>query len=236
MSEISPIPIKELLIEATFAPNRALRCGVEAIDLGVLGKEAERIFDKSIAEHNGKKEYLLPVIVTPTKKLFLRKEEISGADMHVSGIFEIKMNINYYDVPKQRRQSYFIAANIHNHPVPMPPSPRDFMPLFIEDINPGGNTATFISSVLEKIIVFRGEKTPEWTWAFAEQRISAWDAMIRSRVEKFLAPGMPYVQMDDLNRRVQMAWLRDVVAKYDLQAFSCPLRENIARRMIFANA
>lgn len=67
-AEMSPIPIKELLIEATFAPNRALRPGVDAIDLGVLGQEAERIYDKSV--NGDRNEYVIPAMVTNDKNCF----------------------------------------------------------------------------------------------------------------------------------------------------------------------
>ncbi|MFA5933139.1 MAG: hypothetical protein WCV81_02620 [Microgenomates group bacterium] len=230
-SEKEPISIKELLIKATFAPNRALRPGVEVIDLGILGEEAERLHDLSAT--GTKIEYMLPAIITSDRKIKLRKEDIHGSGKSVAYLMKIRLERNYTRLPKEKRQEYFLAVGIHNHPVPTPPSPCDLGGLFLSDENPIASTAVFTSSEAEKIVLFRGENTPGWTRDFIDQKVISWDKMIEERAFASLRPNMLMREQTQTNRRVQMAWLRDVVAKYDLQAFSCPIRENIARRMIF---
>lgn len=99
------LPLKELLVEATFAPNRALRPGVTQVDLGPLGKKAEELHDKSTA--SGRIEYACPAFVTSTKKLLLRNEDFIGNTQDVSSTFEVTTRRNAKYLPRQLRQVDF---------------------------------------------------------------------------------------------------------------------------------
>lgn len=226
------IPIKELLIEATFAPNRALRKGVYRIDLGELGKEAERLYDK--AESGPKIEYCSPALVTADRKLLLHKEGISGTNEQVRIQLQVQIRKNAGLLPKYLRQNRFIGALIHNHPeFELGPSPTDMQSLFLEDTYKEAQTAVFVATPNTKIILFRGDLTPQWTKEFATEKERLWYRLTRERLSQFNSPYTLFVENADLQRRVRNALLRKIASTYDLQVFMCPLRENVAFRASF---
>lgn len=165
--------------------------------------------------------------------MLLRREEVRGESTNVAYTPRIKVRTGYKALPKELRQNLFLAAGIHNHPIPTPTSPNDLSYLFIEDSDPFGQTAAFVSSQIGKIVIFRGEETPTWNKEARKQKVELWNQMIKSRVFQFCSGLMSIDEKYEIQFKVQMAFLRDVTHKYDLQPFSCPLRKNIARRMIF---
>ncbi|MFA5933140.1 MAG: hypothetical protein WCV81_02625 [Microgenomates group bacterium] len=102
-NEGAPNPVKELLIEATFASNRALRPAVDLIDLEELGLESERIYDKSVSgECLDRVECLLPASVTADRKLELHGEEIGRLHLKASSMLDIGLDLNFYKLPKEQ--------------------------------------------------------------------------------------------------------------------------------------
>lgn len=64
------LPLRELLIEAVLSPRVALRQGVTAIDLGVIGREAEWLLELTMGDPE-KKEKGERAIVTPDRRLWI---------------------------------------------------------------------------------------------------------------------------------------------------------------------
>lgn len=232
-AEVTPIPIKELLIEATFAQNRALRPGVKVIDLGILGEEAERIQDRSSQLPVGSRiEFAIPALVSNTKKLLLRREEISGTIGSAEAGIGVNLRPNYENLSKIERQELFIATHIHNLIYPLPPSPNDFRKFFAEDSHPYSETCVFISNPLEKIVIFRGENTPGWGVDDLLAKVEKWNRNLKIYRFRAITTSLT-ASLDEQERKAQMEFLMDLVKRYDILAFSCPLKENIARRMTF---
>lgn len=238
IAEGTPIPFEKLLIEATFSCKRGLRNNVNVIDLGECGKKAEDM--KDISELIDGNEHRVDAVVTNNSKLILM-DEVIGNSRSVRSGFKLNLRDDYKILAKKERQEYFFGAPIHNHTAPMPPSPDDLGLMFLEDSHPWGQTALLISTEYEKIAVFRGEQTPEWSLDCVNLQVQLWmksldeRVMLRVAIESLLRGNeLGTERRIEINRLEQMLFFHKMISEYDLKAFSCPLRENIARRMIFS--
>jgi len=233
-TENQPIPLKELLIEATFAPNRALRPEVKTIDLGVLGQEAEKLYDRGEQEFE-EIEFGQMAIVTSDRRLLLLKEDIVGErrQVHMKLGFKITVLEVSDTFPKRFRQNRFMAVAIHNHPLEMPPSTFDLNNLFLSDKSPLAHTAVLVASPTKKTLIFRGLDTPQWSEEEIELNRLMWDLDSQTRFEQFYTDNMTVIETTALSSRVQNIVLNHIALEHDLRVFICPLRQNIASLATF---
>lgn len=225
MSEHAPIPLKELLIEATFAPNRAVRAGVTRIDLGIIGSEAGRLYEKGIVDGN---EHILPSFVTSEGRLLLANQETVGDFDSVTASIAIRRRAASFAGPKQQRQDRFVAALIHNHPSHLPASTEDIRRIFLSDEETFGATAVFVANSDTKTVIFRGPNTPQYSDKESQDKVDEWDKLIEQVALKNWDPSMGMEEIKAIEKAAQTIFLQQLALIADLRIFNCPLRENIA--------
>lgn len=231
MAENTPIPLKELLINATFAPNRALRPGVTRIDLGVIGSEAARLYEKGTVDRN---EHTLPSFVTSDKRLLLANQETIGDFNSATTTVAIRRIANFTG-PKQQRQDRFIASLIHNHPSDLPPSTEDLRRIFLSDEETFGATAVFVANSDTKTVVFRGPNTPQYSDKESQDKVIEWDKLIEKVALNNWDPSMSLEQIKVLEKAAQMIFFQQLAIVADLRIFNSPVTENIASLQSFNN-
>jgi hypothetical protein len=224
MTESTPIPLKELLIEATFAPNRAIKPGVTRIDLGVIGDEARRLYENGIVDGN---EHTLPSFVTSDRRLLLANQEIVGDSNSAITKVAIRRLANFTG-PKQQRQDRFVASLIHNHPSDLPPSTEDLRRIFLSDHETFGATAVFVANSDTKTVIFRGPNTPQYSDQESQDKVVGWDKLIESVALKNWDPVMSIEEIEALDKAAQTIFLQQLALIADLRIFNCPLEENVA--------
>ncbi len=223
--EGSPTPIKELLIEATFAKNRAIRDSVTRIDLGVLGSVAERLSDKGRIDAQ---EWAITALVTQDNKLLLSNQEVMGDSSSVTPELRVRVFMNKRNLPRRFWQDRFIATLIHNHPVELPPSPKDLGYIFLEDSDPSATTAVFIASPGWKTVIFRGAKTPQLTNLQSAIQQALWIDLTQQALNSVVNRETNSEHFRLLEMEAQRALIMSLSREYDLRVYGCPIRENIA--------
>lgn len=224
MAEILPVPIKEILIEATFAPNRAIRKDVLSIDLGALGIEAERLYNKGKIDG---KEHVNPTLVTSDRRLLLAIKDTDGDSE--GGLVTLAIRrFGPLDWPKDLRQDRFVGVLIHNHTDRLPTSTTDLRRLFLANSEIFAATATFVANTDTKTVIFRGPKTPEYSDKESKEKVKEWDLAIERIMLARIISGVTFGSILDLNRIAQLDFIRTFSRSNDLRIFTCPLRENIA--------
>lgn len=224
MIENAPIPLKELLIEATFASNRAIRAGITRIDLGVIGSEAGRLYEKGTVDGN---EHILPSFVTSDRRLLLANQETIGDFNSATTSVAIRRLANFAS-PKQQRQDRFVASLIHNHPSDLPPSTEDLRRIFLSDKETFGATAVLVANSDTKTVVFRGPNTPQYSDKESQDKVVEWDQLIERVALNNWDPTMSIEQIKELEKAAQMIFFQQLALIADLRVFNCPLKENIA--------
>lgn len=210
--------LRDILISTTFAPNRAINNGLKGISLGELGIEADLLLNKT-AHDPLKREHAKLILSTVDRKLLIQECIVVGNSHQLEYSFSSSLlgmsNLNHPELlPKQLRQKKFIAAVLHTHSdVDISASPRDLQELFFSDSEPIAETAVFIATVRQKILIFRGAKTPQWDKKKAQDMIGEWQYQLYHR--KLNAKRSDYGVSLEV-----AAFIREIASAYDLRFFS----------------
>ncbi len=160
--EVRPsVTFKDALLQTTFAPGRALKNGVEEIELGIFGDEARNLM-QTTSEDPQKREFGKTIFVTNDGRVLLQNKAIVGDEEGVTHTVKIEHIKNPY-LPRYLRQEKFIGALLHSHPVDSLPSVPDLSSVLLGDDELAASTAVFVVTPVKQIVVFRGESTPHWT-------------------------------------------------------------------------
>lgn len=230
---IHPVPtLKELLIKSTLSPSVSIPEGIQKIDLGVLGEEAEGILDRSIRDPKGL-ERARCIYVTPEGgMLFQTKDDIGSKTEHgqkTESTISAKKAPGEMNLPRHLSQDRFYAGAIHSHGVlDVPPSPNDFAPLFRNVDSIGIAPMLFVITPEQKLVYFRSINTPQWDENDVNQKILHWTTLLKSNIQNKIRPGMPLPQQEGINAVVTHSFIRSIRDKYHLRLYSCPADKNIA--------
>ncbi|MGA2911860.1 MAG: hypothetical protein ABSE17_04505 [Candidatus Levyibacteriota bacterium] len=229
--QISPVPLyRDLLLRATLRdPNRAIGNDVTAVDFsGPFAETADKLnlLTQSDLE---KREHGTVVYVIPSGKVLIRNEITQGDETFVSIYTEVKPNVARFFLPKAHKQDRFVGALIHSHPFDAPPSPLDLSNLLSSNKNALAHTSAFIVTPVRKILVFRGAQTPQFSQKEVEAKMNLWKKQIDERVARLRTPAMSDLEVLDMEARAQQTMVRQIIKKYGLRYFVCPVGQTIAR-------
>lgn len=230
------ITLRDALVNATFANNRAMHPDVKSLQLGTLGREADELMELTL-QHPQKVEYGKLIYATPQHTLLVPTVPVEGTFRQGNGTggeVAFKMSISTFPNrrtwAKEQRQDRFVVTAMHTHSdLDFPPSPQDMLNLFLADDNIKAQTAVFVitksqktdgSLTSNKYILFRGEHTPQWTDAQANEKVQQWLKMLTERVRAHLSPYMSREEQSAINARAQGALMRHLVRAYDLRLFT----------------
>ena len=209
---------RDILVQTTFNPNRALDKSIQAIDLGMFDNEARDLIARSMI-HPNQAEYMKLIYVTPKGTVLIPKEAAEGTENEVRS--KSKINIMSFDLslPKQLRQDRFNAVGIHTHPDDSDPSWDDVGRLFIGDLDPTATTCEFIVTPRRRIVVFKGENTPQLTQEQLKQKLDYWDKVALKRGKQLAKPSMTKQDLAELYNRIFEQMNKEISDKYDLRYF-----------------
>jgi hypothetical protein len=220
--------LRDALIETTFLPNRALDPAVERLlladpdnpQLYNLKASVEEPLRAAMLSDSLRREHAMDLMVTNTHKLLIPTR--STVHTQEGGNVWSYVHTRYVHAAGERLrvQDRYIAALPHTHPVEVPPSPTDLLPLFYEDENIGAINAVWVITESGSWMAFRGPHTPEWSEEACQAKKNAWNNLLADRVRPYLLPSMSRPQVVNINFKAQTAFLRQAAAKYDLQVFA----------------
>src|SRR3990167_1019698 len=223
----SPPLYRDLLIQVAQDSNRAIDESIHEIELGVFSEIGDDLQRLSQQDPN-REEFFRPAFITPAGKLIVKTNAVAsgiwGGD-HVEALDISPEDISLYGEDARN----IIACLPHSHPVDTPPSGRDLFQLLIQSNFKMAQPSAFVSTPRRKIIVFRGPNTPQLSQDGALQKLDSWKNQVNERHGKLTTPGMNAAELVELRFRLETAMARQIVAKYDLRAFSAPNGAAIAR-------
>lgn len=98
----------------------------------------------------------------------------------------------------------------------------------MDDFSPLAYTAAFVITPQQYFLVFRGKDSPQLSQAESLQRGIKYLKALDNRLSSLIKPGVAMEKQLEINRRANLAMLRDIAKHYDLRVFSCPITENVA--------
>lgn len=240
------VHLKELLIAITLSRSRSVSAKVKKIDLGEIGQVANHLERRALNDGKGL-EYGRRIIVTYDGELQIDSTDVIGLDEPpkldhgVPGAYEGSRQIEHRlgirvasflrSQPRDRfpgRQDIYSVGLLHAHgTTDMPQSPPDLADLFIEERHPMSGSMSMIICASQKILVFRGEGTPTWDEGRVRAKIELWTHAVVNRIDYHIQyKTVPEQRL--VNRRAQVAFLRDMAKQHDLRIFACKSSENVA--------
>jgi hypothetical protein len=230
---------KEILIESVNSRNMAIREGVEVINLGKIGEEADALLRKSLDDKPEHRERGKSVYVSSDRKVFFPIKDCVGGSVEENGscikksvTIDTALTGRVFSVSSSEHigQQRFLGSIIHTHgDSDLPPSVADLDSLFIsfsnrlETLSP----SIIVATVSTKFTIFRGQNTPRLNEDIFAQKSEIWIRQMRERIRQF-ASGQSEDEKMSINIRVQSAMLFQIARKYDLKIFTCPSNQNIA--------
>lgn len=158
--EETPSLLGEVLVTATFAPNRAINSAIRRISFGPLNDEADALLGQTESDPLHR-EVAKPIMVTSVGRLIVPRRVFVGEWGRV--IVGIPL-FNVKDVPagtpKIDRQNAFVATTMHSHSADVGPSGTDIIPVLYGEDDAWAHTAAITISDSTKDIIFRGKNTP----------------------------------------------------------------------------
>ncbi len=230
---IQPLPtLKEVLIKSTLSPNVSLPGDIPKINLGVLGQEADNLLDRSLRDPQGLERGRM-IYITPDGKLLLQSEDSVGvkdeSGQKTRANIHAKRNPLWMSLPRHMQQDRFFGGVIHSHGVhDLPPSPRDFTPLFSSVSSIGIAPMLFVITPEIKSVYFRSPNTPQWDDATLQKNIQSWEEKLMNQIRGKIRPGMSYHQQVGINALETHQFIRSLQDRYQVKLFSCPTDKNIA--------
>lgn len=238
------LPLRDLLIEAALSPDAALRKGVEAIDLGVIGREAEWLLDLTLGDPE-KKERGKRLICTPDRRLWIDNLPFMGTELVKKGkVIMLTLQFPHLDVhlslspniDRSMQQDKYFGGMIHTHPFVTPVSAPDITYLLKSPQSPEVCPMGFIINPERKYLFFRSSQTPSAT----NQDINELSEIMAQGVENFfdkffleLAKKNNKVRLGEKTLSSLQALCVIELMKYHnsihhFKIYSCKVGENIA--------
>jgi hypothetical protein len=229
--ELGPTPLlRDALIAATFDTHRALDPSVEKLRLydvsnpGQYNLRAEVEDPLRVATFHGppklQKEHGMIVAVTAAGKLAVPTNYTVGTEIQVEPQMSYFGGVVTVAGERIHIQDRYMAALPHTHPEESPPSTTDLGSLFYDSEEPTANTAAWVITESGTYIIFRGVNTPEWPKGQCDAKVAVWASMVKFRMRQNIRPGMSEGEINLIEYRAQMAFLRQAAEKYDLQVFT----------------
>lgn len=209
---------KEVLLQSAFSPGRAIADSVRDIDLGIFAEESEGMRHQTLHDLQ-RREFGKLVVVTNNRMVLLHSKLTSGDEKSVRQVLEINIFNPDILLPWFQRQDRIIGADIHSHPIELPPGSDDLAPILIGDFDKSAQAAIFIVTPARNIVIFRGAGAPQFTRAQINEKIQMWEKLMKERVEQFREPNMPVGEQLILNDKARNALLRSIAQKYHLKIF-----------------
>lgn len=165
--------LSEVLIAATFAPNRNIDESIKKIDLGSLVYEAQLLRDKTANDPKHRESSKLILITNDIKISGRQNEVVIEREPRLGDLLRAPWSLNILAVEdvqqrngllKKQRQDKFIATSLHAHDSESPPSPTDLINILKDDIeDPSANTCCFVAGPDLNHVVFRSLQTPQFS-------------------------------------------------------------------------
>lgn len=215
--EVGATDIKSYILRAVVNERLANDDIPIKIDLGAIGKEAERLMELSL-RHPDRAEYgSIACTDAEGKRLFLLNKPVLG-DAH---------SVPYPELPEGRLP----ATVIHTHPsVDTPFSPQDLEPLFIPPGHGKGVPAVLVATPSLKMMLLRTKETPflSATDIFLHTA-TAWDAYgNREELDALYEEKDKSVFAALSNKRMYM--IKEMADYNKIKMYACPITSNIAIR------
>lgn len=224
--------LRDILIKSTLSPDVAISEGIQKIDLGFLGEEAEGLLDRSLGDPRGMERSKI-LYVTPDHKILVQKKDNIGSAIENGQEIKSTIFVRKYpkrlNLPRHENQDRFFAGGIHSHGIyDIPPSAQDFAPLFLNVDSIGIAPMLFVATIKQKIIYFRSKNTPQWDENTVNEKVIHWSKSLQNIVRQKLHPEMSDSQQEGINAVETHNFIRGLRDKYHLVLYSCPIEKNIA--------
>lgn len=218
--ELRPTPsFKEVLLQSAFSRGRAIPDSVSQIDLGIFGNEGRELVQRTM-EDSRRREFGKRVYITKDRKVLLQDKPTIGDEKSVFDDVKIIMTIDDVKLPWFLRQDKICATGIHSHPFEVPPGSHDLEPLLWGDFDRFAAVAVFVATPGKNFVIFRSQRTPQFTREQAREKIVLWEKQMKDRVIQFTNPNMPEEEQMEVNNRARGVLLRQIAEKYKLRIFS----------------
>lgn len=226
--QVSTITFKQALIETTFKPGRVYE-GPDTIDLATVQPDIEELMDYT-SSHPESHEALKVMYVYSNGRVIINKNLIAGGPTHADS-FIIVSSSRIPTMSRRMSQDRFFGAHIHSHPIDSVFSPHDLQSLFLSDSDPLALTSAVLITSNRKLIGFRGQLTPQLTFAESAARVERLSAQFESRVIAHLGENPTLDQVNDINIRANRAMFRQTAQKHGLQVFEGGVKDRYLRRV-----
>lgn len=221
MSLIMPELLRDILLESTFASNRAVRGGVYSIDKGVFAQVADNLIAMSLSDTQ-KKERLVRVLVEGNGRILVDQEHTIGSPKEVSiPVKGIKSDLRFpvRFIHPDNKSSY-LAMVMHSHGlIDVPPSPNDFYTVLLLTSFSAAASALYVATESQDYLVMRGPHAPQWTDEYIKMKADLWKRNWEERHRQLAQKWHSKKQDIDLQNRIQFGQLKQIARTYDLWVF-----------------
>lgn len=212
--------LRDLLVETTFKPGRAISPEIDELDIGVFSEEARQLANECFLNPDSS-NYGKIVYVTGSKKVRVPRTasgEISDGVLPLLGkASKIPREIAKRDLLNEP----YIAMLIHtNNNIDFAFSATGLAALLGEDSLPFSTSALFVAGQTQNMLVFRGESAPQLSLEDIEKKTRLWLWQLRERVHRFAKPGMDREEVNGIAGTAGKTLLRQICQKYDLSFFA----------------
>lgn len=153
----------EVLRDATLDIKRSLQNpNIKKINLGIFAKEAERL--RRITANDPKHSEAGKLVLVKNGEVIIEPVVKLGNSSRVTSSVWIRPNNDFEQIPnlpKVLRQDVFISTLLHSHPIWVPPTIKDVIPIFFdENERRDARTCVFVANPEHNDLIFRSSKTP----------------------------------------------------------------------------
>lgn len=222
------VPLKDVLIAASFSPNRSIDLSIQSLDLGIFGEEANKVLQLSFDDPNHFEWFTRVYVSTHERKVLLDKKPfraLTHKPQSVSPSITFKTPFGALGSRSPINQDKYFATIIHSYPEATPTSSFDLGGILINSNYPEALTCAFSSSSVEKMLIFRGKNSPNFSRDQVDSLVQGWETEFQIQfVEKNSAEMSPLDKWL-LERKLQWDLLIRLAQKYDLIIFRCANRD-----------
>lgn len=214
-----PELLRDVILNATFAPNRAINSSVTKINLGAIGDSMQEL-RRITASDPLKRETGRLIYVTPDRRVLLQNGFFQGEPEKTN--FRIDSDpLNpppYYSRPPGERK--YLGSAMHTHGAyEVPPSGQDLGGLLLGNNERFAETAAIVLTPATNTIIFRGPATPNLTDLESNAKVALWFRNFTERMDMFLTPYLTREETINMNARAITALIKQIAQKYDLKIF-----------------
>lgn len=214
--------MRNILVDSTFKPGRAIAPEIDGIDLGVFWEEARVLANECFMDLENNNVGKL-VYVTGAKKVLVPNSFFKGVGRGPLGIFASVSAIPKHEAERQQINSRYIGMVFHTQSnSDLPFTPTGLYLLTNNDSVDFASTAVFVVGKTQNMLLFRGSDAPQWTEEEANQKRKLWEFQLGERVKQFIKPEMSHDEVFDMVIKAQWALMKQICAKYDLSFFAGP--------------